>query len=90
MLFGCCSAHFSKKAINELTIVDNDTLFPKEYRHLISMWMLQYIYQRKWLINESNNAHQEFINAQTEMILALSDRVSVPQEVITPDLSYYS
>ena len=73
----------------ELEISDTDTLFPREYTHTIALWMLAMIYQRKWLIQESNNAQQSYINAQTEMIIALSDRVSVPQQVVTPNLDYY-
>ena len=74
----------------ELAISDTDTLFPREYTHIIALWMLYYIYQRKGLINEANNAQQIYINAQTELIIALSDRVSVPQTITTPNLDYYS
>jgi len=73
----------------ELIITDTDTLFPREYTHIIALWMLYYIYQRKGLINEANNAQGIYNNAQTELIIALSDRVSVPQEIATPNLDYY-
>ena len=73
----------------ELAIGDTDSLFPAEYRHLIALWMLPYIYQRKWLVWESNNSSATFENWKTDMILSLTDRVSVPQSLTLPDLTYF-
>ena len=73
----------------ELLIWETDSDFPREYRHIIALWMLPYIYQRRGLINEANNAEAVYQNEITNMILALSDRVSVPQESMIPNLSYY-
>ena len=73
----------------DLIISATDNYFPREYTHIIALWMLPYIYQRRGLINESNNAESVYQNEITNMILALSDRVSVPQEVVMPSLSYY-
>lgn len=73
----------------DLAISDTETLFPREHRHVISLGMLPMIYQRKWLIPEADNAMQKYQIAITEMILDLTDRVSTPQEVKIPDLSYY-
>lgn len=72
---------------SDLAISDTDTLFPREYRSVLALWMLPLIYQRRWLINEAANANRVFTEAADNMVFNLSDRVSVPQNLIMPDLS---
>lgn len=73
----------------DLIISAADTLFPREHKNVISLWMIPLIYQRRGMMNESNNAKAIFENAKLDMIGELTDRVNVPETVTFPDLSYY-
>ena len=72
-----------------LAIADVDDLFPSDYMFVIALGMLPIIYQRRGLISESRVAQAEYESAKTDLILLLSDRVSVPSEIVAPNLSEY-
>lgn len=75
----------------DLTIewVESDILLSVEYHYLIAEWMLQYIYQRRGLLNEKNNAKAEFDNSMTDLILLLSDRNSGTTTITPENIDYY-
>lgn len=73
----------------EITWVEEDILVPKNYHFLISEWMKHYIYQYRWLVNESNDAKAKFNEEISNMVTELSERNSVADQVNTPNLNYY-
>jgi len=73
----------------DLTIDETDTLFPDVYREVIVLWLIVNIYKRRGLLNEASFAFTAFNNARTEMIMALTNRVSVPELYSQPNLDYY-
>lgn len=73
----------------DLTIAAADTLFPREHKNVIALWMIPLIYQRRGLINEANNAKAVFESSRSDMVMELTDRVGVPENVTFPSLSYY-
>ena len=52
--------------------------------------MIPYSYQSRGMINEKNDARNEFLQETQRMISNLSDRIITPLESVMPDLSYYA
>ena len=69
---------------NETTIK-----IPIEYHDLIVLWMKQYIFDAKNMINEKNDALAQYKNAKELMVATLSDRNLWPMISELPDLSFY-
>lgn len=65
------------------------TMLENTHRNLIAEGMLPYIYQQRGLLNEKNNSEASYQEKLNTLIFNMSDRVSTPQEVETPNLSYY-
>ena len=47
------------------------------------------VYQARGLLNEKNDSQASFNAKLSDLIFALTDRVSTPREIETPDLSYF-
>ena len=67
---------------------ESSVKIPIEYHDLIPLWMKYLIYQSKNMINEKNDALNEYRNAKESMIATLSDRNLWPNESYLPDLSF--
>jgi len=68
------------------------TIFPtnqelREYHSIISVGMKQFIYAQQWLVNEKNDAINEFENDLTRMINTIKDRVQTPVVAELPNTS---
>ncbi len=73
----------------DLLIWDNITFLEDAHRSLLADGQLPYIYQSRGLLNEKNDAQASFDAKLTDLIFTLSDRVSTPQEITIPNLSYF-
>ena len=74
----------------DLAIGDTITTLENPHRHLIAEGMLPYVYQQRGLLNEKNDSQLTFENKLSDLIFDMSDRTSTPQQIETPNLSYYS
>lgn len=72
------------------TSVEWDIKIPLEFHDLIPLGMMPYSYQARGMLNEKNNAKNEFLQETQRMISNLSDRIITPLESVMPDLSYYA
>lgn len=72
------------------TSTEWDIKIPLEFHDLIPLGMIPYCYQSRWMINEKNDARNEFLQETQRMISNLSDRIITPLESVMPDLSYYA
>lgn len=64
-------------------------LIPRQFHSLISIGMLQYIYQHLWKINEKNDIIVQYERMKDEMVRELSDRATAPAYWVLPSLSVY-
>jgi len=78
------------KTLKDLLITDT-VLFawkiPSKFYSIISLGMLESIYQIRWMINEANNAKQRYELAKKELINAITPRDYWIMEMTTPNLS---
>lgn len=74
----------------DLAITDT-TLDMLEDAHvsILADGMLPPVYQARGLLNEKNDSQASFNAKLSDLIFALTDRVSTPREIETPDLSYF-
>lgn len=82
------------KNLSDLTISStaNDIFagsIPTKFYNIISLWMLEFIYQARWMINEANNARMRYLQERSKLVEYLSDRDDWVYEKQEPDLSYY-
>lgn len=68
---------------------EDSILLEKEYHYILSLWMLPYIFQRRWLLQEKQFAEQDYQNELTNLIIRLSDRTNWMTDFNMPNLSYY-
>ena len=77
--------------LNDLLITDEEEAILIDAPELLADGMLPYIYQKRGLLNEKNDAKVSYENSVSEYIELLSDRISTTQEIETPEdsLTYY-
>ncbi len=63
---------------------------PKKFHAVIAMWMLEYIYQSRWMINEAINARNVYELKKNDVIKQLQDRDFTPVAIEDPDLTKFS
>lgn len=63
-----------------LTTTDDELLLPKDYLHLIDIWLKQFIYTQMNKINEKNDAILEFTNAKNMMTRTMNEKYNQPQQ----------
>lgn len=61
---------------------------PIEHHEKIAFWMMYYIYQSRWLLNEANWAMNMYNIAKISMVNDLSDRNKSPIVSVLPNLSH--
>lgn len=62
---------------------------PTKFYNIISLWMLEFIYQARWMLWEANNARMRYLQERSKLVEYLSDRDDWVYEKQEPDLSYY-
>ncbi len=67
-----------------------NNLIPTKFHSVIAQWMLEFIYQSRWMITEANNAWIIYANKKTIMINQLQDRDYMPVPIEDPDLTNLS
>jgi len=83
-----------------ITLVDlavdwlENTIFPtnqelREYHYLLATWIKQYIYSSQWLINEKNDAINEFETELNRVIETIKDRTFAPVVAELPNTSLW-
>ena len=72
------------------TTAESDIKIPLEFHDLLPLWMKQYYYGSSRMINEKNDAKNDYLVARQEMLSNLTDRIVVPVESTMPNLSYLS
>jgi len=78
-----------EKKITPLSLTSTIDL-PDEVVDFLPKYLIQYIYQRRWMIREKNDAINQWKNIdEPDFIMFLSDRNVNITENIMPDLSYY-
>lgn len=78
------------KTLKDLIITDTELFagkIPSKFYSVISLWMLEFIYQARWMLNEANNAKQRYEIAKKELINSISPRDYWITEITTPNLS---
>ena len=77
--------------LNDLLITATEEEILIDAPELLADGMLPYIYQKRGLLNEKNDAKVSYENSVSEYIELLSDRISTTQEIETPEdsLTYY-
>jgi len=77
----------------ELASTEDDVFnnkIPKKFHTVIAMWMLEYIYQSRWMLNEANNARQIYLLKKDAVIKQLQDRDYTPIAIEDPNLTNFS
>lgn len=74
--------------LSATTTLSSDILIPEEYHENIMIASKQYIYQKRNLVNEKNDAIAETNNITTQMLWELSTRSTKPKVFGEQDLSY--
>lgn len=62
---------------------------PTKFYYIISLWMLESIYQARWMLNEANNARNRYLQERSKLVEYLSDRDDWVYEKQESNLSYY-
>lgn len=77
--------------LNDLLITATEEEILIDAPELLADGMLPYIYQKRGLLNEKNDAKVSYENSVSEYIELLSDRISTTQEIEIPEdsLTYY-
>jgi len=89
------------KWLEDLTLTSTESevfnnKIPKKFHTIISMWMLEYIYQSRWMINKADNARiaYEWIRwdwwKKAKVIKQLQDRDYTPIAIEDPNLTNFS
>lgn len=72
-----------------ITDTEDKIKIERQYHNTLWLWLDQYIYIQKWMIQESNNAAILYNNSKAELIRKMGERDLSPLETHIPDLSYY-
>lgn len=83
------------KWLSDLTISSTEAdvfnwKIPVKFHPVIALWMLEYIYQSRWMINEASNSMNIYALKKSEIIRQLQDRDYMPVEVQDINLSNFS
>lgn len=62
---------------------------PRQYHKVLVEWLMWYIYQQRWLLNEANNQKNIYEQSKNDLVRKMSDRDTSPLVTWLPDLSYY-
>ena len=73
-----------------LTSTEDNIKIPLEYHDLLPLWMQQYYYRSRNMINEKNDAKIEYQNEKQRMLSDLTDRIITPLESVMPNLYHLS
>jgi len=66
---------------------ETTVMIPRQWHHLIAIWVKQYIYMARNLINEKNDAKNEYETEKLKFINALSERYVNPVNVKLPNFN---
>lgn len=81
-----------------VTVIPKDVLLsdaesaikiPRQYHKVIILWLMQLIYQWRWMLQEANNALSIYEQAKNDLVRKMSDRDLSPLVTWIPNLSYY-
>lgn len=60
---------------------------PDKFFHIISLGMLEFIYQQRWMIQEAINANTRYINERAKLVQYIKQRSPSVMQIVVPNLS---